>query len=135
MYETKEEAGQEDAVEESEIDEEEDRVKEAERRIRKEEVWREMFLTSYGRDKAFVSPVFIYHYSMTERKAIENYSIFYSRISIIPRAHCCEQTLEKIEGVRVRSRTCETVGGYGLRSLTDKVNIVESRRCIAHQQS
>lgn len=56
VYDTKEETEGEnrDAVEESEIDEEEDRVKEAEGRIRKEDVWREMFLTSYGRDKAFV---------------------------------------------------------------------------------
>lgn len=55
MYEEKEEVEEQDAVEVSEIDEEEDRVKEAERRVRKEDVWREMFLTSYGRDKAFVS--------------------------------------------------------------------------------
>ena len=42
-------------VEDIEIDEEEESVKSAERKIRKEEVWREMFLTSAGRDKAFVS--------------------------------------------------------------------------------
>jgi len=40
-------------IEDIEIDEEEESVKSAERRIRKEEVWREMFLTSAGRDKAF----------------------------------------------------------------------------------
>jgi len=39
----------------SELDEDEDRLKAAERRLTREEVWREMFLTSYGRDKAFVS--------------------------------------------------------------------------------
>lgn len=38
----------------SEIDEEEDSVKATERKIRREEVWREMVLTSYGRDKTFV---------------------------------------------------------------------------------
>lgn len=55
VYNEKEEAegADQDAVEESEIDEEEDRVGEAESKIRKEDVWREMFLTSYGRDKAF----------------------------------------------------------------------------------
>ena len=41
-------------VEDIEIDEEEESVKSAERRIRKEEVWREVFLTSVGRDKALV---------------------------------------------------------------------------------
>ena len=44
-------------IEDIEIDEEEEVVKSAERRIRKEEVWREMFLTSAGRDKAFVSMI------------------------------------------------------------------------------
>lgn len=38
-----------------EIDEEEERVKKAERKVRNEDVWREMFVTSNGRDKAFVS--------------------------------------------------------------------------------
>ena len=38
-----------------ELDEEGDKVKAAEKRILKEEVWREMFLTSNGRDKAFAS--------------------------------------------------------------------------------
>ena len=47
-----EEPPQEDS---SEIDEDEDRLKAAEQRLSREEVWREMFLTSYGRDKAFVS--------------------------------------------------------------------------------
>ena len=42
-------------IEDIEIDEEEESVKSAERTIRKEEVWRELFLTSAGRDKAFVS--------------------------------------------------------------------------------
>ena len=42
-------------VEDIEIDEDEEKVKSADRRIKKEEVWREMFLTSAGRDKAFVS--------------------------------------------------------------------------------
>ncbi|KAJ3575166.1 hypothetical protein NP233_g1268 [Leucocoprinus birnbaumii] len=60
-----------DAVEESEIDEEEDRVKVAESRVRQEDVWREMFLTSYGRDKAFK----IIQYS------IRVYLLFHGRIA------------------------------------------------------
>ena len=47
--------GEKVEIEDVEIDEEEESVKSAERKIRKEEVWREMFLTSSGRDKAFVS--------------------------------------------------------------------------------
>lgn len=46
-------------IEDIEIDEEEESVKSAERKIRKEEVWREMFLTSNGRDKAFVSMIML----------------------------------------------------------------------------
>ena len=41
-------------VDDIELDPEEDRVKALEKRVRKEDVWREMFLTSNGRDKAFV---------------------------------------------------------------------------------
>ncbi|KAF8631173.1 hypothetical protein AX15_002512 [Amanita polypyramis BW_CC] len=39
--------------EDVELDEQEDKVKQLEGRIRKEDVWNEMFLTSNGRDKAF----------------------------------------------------------------------------------
>ena len=46
-------------IEDIEIDEEEESVKSADRRIKKEEVWREMFLTSAGRDKAFVSMIML----------------------------------------------------------------------------
>lgn len=40
-------------VEDVEIDDEEERVKVAEKRILKEEIWREIIVTSNGRDKAF----------------------------------------------------------------------------------
>jgi hypothetical protein len=42
------------APEDVELDEQEDKVKQVEGRVRKEDVWDEMFLTSNGRDKAFV---------------------------------------------------------------------------------
>lgn len=42
------------APEDVELDEQEDKVKEVEGRVRKEDVWTEMFSTSNGRDKAFV---------------------------------------------------------------------------------
>lgn len=54
IYDAKDEAQEEPSVVEEEFDEDGDRAKEAERKIRKEDVWREMFLTSNGRDKAFV---------------------------------------------------------------------------------
>ena len=41
-------------VEDIEIDPEEEETKHAERKILKEQVWREMLLSSNGRDKAFV---------------------------------------------------------------------------------
>lgn len=44
-------------VEDIEIDPEEDRVKRLEKRVRKEEVLREMIVTSNGRDKIFVCVV------------------------------------------------------------------------------
>ncbi|TFK29291.1 hypothetical protein FA15DRAFT_684789 [Coprinopsis marcescibilis] len=40
-------------VDEDDFDEEEERIKLAEKRVMKEDIWREMFLTSNGRDKAF----------------------------------------------------------------------------------
>ena len=55
IYEEKEPQEQHIEVEDVEIDPEEERVKVAEKRVKREEVWREMFLTSNGRDKAFVS--------------------------------------------------------------------------------
>jgi hypothetical protein len=55
IYQNNEEPKELSLTTEVELDEEEDKVKEPESRIRKEEVWREMFLTSNGRDKAFVS--------------------------------------------------------------------------------
>ncbi|KAF8974408.1 hypothetical protein BDZ97DRAFT_1911594 [Flammula alnicola] len=53
IYEEKIEEKVEVDVEDIEIDPEEDNVQELEKRVRKEEVWREMIVTSNGRDKAF----------------------------------------------------------------------------------
>jgi len=58
-YEKKEDAEERVDIEDIEIEDEEEKVKVAEKRIRKEEVWREMFLTSAGRDKAFVSVIML----------------------------------------------------------------------------
>jgi hypothetical protein len=53
IYETKE--GTDEVVDVDEEDDDgEDRAKPVEGKVRREEVWREMFLTSNGRDKAFV---------------------------------------------------------------------------------
>lgn len=41
--------------EEEEVDDESERVKEAEKKVGTHEVWRDMLVTSNGRDKAFVS--------------------------------------------------------------------------------
>jgi hypothetical protein len=54
--------GHEDTSEKVEIDEhdfddEEERVKEAEKKLVKEDIWKEIILTSNGRDKAFVGPL------------------------------------------------------------------------------
>ena len=38
------------------LDEQDEKVKSAEKKVLKEEVWREIILSSNGRDKAFVSP-------------------------------------------------------------------------------
>ncbi|KAJ7499078.1 hypothetical protein FB451DRAFT_1204175 [Mycena latifolia] len=53
IYETKEEPQEPPIGEEDELEEGTEQLKQAELRVRKEEVWREMFLTSNGRDKAF----------------------------------------------------------------------------------
>lgn len=79
--ETNEDIPEKVCIDDIEIDEEEEKVKAAEKRIRKEEVWREMFLTSVGRDKAFVSSTIILglcswisHYLFPNQKLIQ-YSI------------------------------------------------------------
>ena len=72
-------------VEDIEIDEEEESVKSAERKIRKEEVWREMFLTSNGRDKAFVSMIMLgLSCMLSEFAKPETYPIFHSTWAGIP---------------------------------------------------
>ncbi|KAJ6516059.1 hypothetical protein C8R45DRAFT_958610 [Mycena sanguinolenta] len=53
IYETKEDPQEPPIDEEDELEEGTEQRKLAEMRVRKEEVWREMFLTSNGRDKAF----------------------------------------------------------------------------------
>ncbi|KAJ7283831.1 hypothetical protein C8J57DRAFT_1293725 [Mycena rebaudengoi] len=53
IYETKEEPQEPPIEEEEELEEGTEKLRRAEARVRKEEVWREMFLTSNGRDKAF----------------------------------------------------------------------------------
>lgn len=54
IYDTKEEPQEPPIDEEDELEEGTEQLKQAELRVRKEDVWREMFLTSNGRDKAFV---------------------------------------------------------------------------------
>jgi hypothetical protein len=74
-------------IEDIEIDEEEESVKSAERRIRKEEVWREMFLTSAGRDKAFVRMMILGLSCMLSEYICskpETYPIFHSAWAGIP---------------------------------------------------
>ena len=72
-------------IEDIEIEEEEENVKSAERRIRKEEVWREMFHTSAGRDKAFVSMTMLGLSCMVSKCAKpETYPIFHSAWAGIP---------------------------------------------------
>ncbi|KAF4620022.1 hypothetical protein D9613_005496 [Agrocybe pediades] len=63
-------------VEEIEVDLEEDRVKSLEKRIKQEDVWREMFLTSNGRDKAFkliqysIRVLLIFHSSLVNTRLL-----------------------------------------------------------------
>ncbi|KAF8897369.1 hypothetical protein BD779DRAFT_1667359 [Infundibulicybe gibba] len=70
IYDTKDEKEEHVEVEE-ELDGETDKMKEVEHKIRKEDVWREMFLTSNGRDKAFkliqysIRVYLVFHTSLT----------------------------------------------------------------------
>ncbi|XP_006460181.1 hypothetical protein AGABI2DRAFT_191941 [Agaricus bisporus var. bisporus H97] len=82
----------------SEIDEEEDSVKATERKIRREEVWREMVLTSYGRDKTF---------------KIIQYSI---RVYLVFHAHIATSKLSKMSkrtgrGAELVQRLTSTAAG------------------------
>ncbi|KDR83551.1 hypothetical protein GALMADRAFT_235764 [Galerina marginata CBS 339.88] len=76
VYDAKEEIEEPVDAEDIEIDHEEDRVKVAETRIREEEVWREMFVTSNGRDKAFkliqysIRVGLVFHRSLTSTRLL-----------------------------------------------------------------
>lgn len=54
IYDTTEQQDEKPYQAEEELDQEDTKVKELGRRVRREDVWREMLLTSVGRDKAFV---------------------------------------------------------------------------------
>ncbi|KIK65434.1 hypothetical protein GYMLUDRAFT_70544 [Collybiopsis luxurians FD-317 M1] len=73
IYEEKDELSENLHTDAESIDEEEDtRMKAAEKRIHREEVWREIVLTSYGRDKAFkiiqysIKVYLLFHTSVTK---------------------------------------------------------------------
>ncbi|KAF8165164.1 hypothetical protein B0H34DRAFT_649724 [Crassisporium funariophilum] len=76
IYETKEEVEEKVDVEDMEIDDEEDKTKDAEKRISREEVWREMSLSSNGRDKAFkliqysIRVGLLFHFSLTSSRLL-----------------------------------------------------------------
>ncbi|KAF9008890.1 hypothetical protein BDQ17DRAFT_1275160 [Cyathus striatus] len=53
IYEEKVEVEEAPDPEDVELDEDEEKLKLAEGRVRQEEIWKDIFLTSYGRDKAF----------------------------------------------------------------------------------
>uniref|UniRef100_A0A8H8CLH1 Uncharacterized protein n=1 Tax=Psilocybe cubensis TaxID=181762 RepID=A0A8H8CLH1_PSICU len=80
IYETKEEIEEKVDPEDFEVDLEEERVQEAEKRITKEEVWREMFVTSNGRDKAFkliqysIKVALVFHLSLTSSRLLRRSS-------------------------------------------------------------
>lgn len=61
IYVTKDEADKSVVVDEEDDDNEEE-AKAVKGKVRREEVWREMFLTSNGRDKAFVRSHYEYSY-------------------------------------------------------------------------
>jgi len=59
VYENREEKKEQSAVvDEGEEEEEEDKVQLFQPKVRKEDIWRELIITSVGRDKAFVSIFF-----------------------------------------------------------------------------
>jgi hypothetical protein len=60
VYENGEEK-QEQSVVVDEGEEEEDKIQHFQPKVRKEDVWREIIITSVGRDKAFVSLFFLIH--------------------------------------------------------------------------
>ena len=55
IYESTEEKQEQSMDAEAYVDEEEVNVNDIQRKVRKEDIWREIILTSVGRDKAFVS--------------------------------------------------------------------------------
>jgi hypothetical protein len=77
IYEGKDDPKEQTPAIEDEHDEEEGKGEDWDRRIRKEDVWREMFLTSNGRDKAFkliqysIRVYLLFHLSLTTSKLLK----------------------------------------------------------------
>lgn len=73
-------------VEDIEIDHEEEKVQDAGKRVTREEILREMILTSNGRDKVFVSDIRIEQLPNNLYLFVgqETHSIFYSTGIILP---------------------------------------------------
>jgi len=94
---------------------------EEERRVRKEDVWREVFLTSYGRDKAFVGGLFLLNLIL-RRWMVESDSVFYSCVSTVPWASCYFS-----EDIR---RVSERVEVDSIRTVDDEVGVCcQLNRC------
>ena len=73
----------------------------ASKRVRREDVWREMIITSDGRDKAFVRNAFIPYsipvLTVTPHPA-ETDTVYDTHVSAIPQSHCEANAMEDAMG-------------------------------------
>lgn len=121
IYEDKE--GTEGAARpDAEEDEEEDEaLKVAETRVRKEEVWRDLFLTSNGRDKAFVSLPPTKSCLTYLNLYLETNAIFYSPVSTLSHIGIYQPSTPTTDAFTMGSRSCETLAVNGIWPIFLKV--------------
>ena len=83
-------------IDENDFDEEEERVREVEKKVWKEDIWKEIILTSNGRDKALVSFERCTRFlTPSLQSQIETNTVFNTRIPSVPPLHIhCERSQE-----------------------------------------
>lgn len=123
IYETKEEVQADDDAEDDDNEEETDKMKEAESRVRHEEVWREMFLSSNGRDKAFVrSNLYPRFVRLIPTPDIEIDTILYQNLPVISYLTDRQSTSAPASASTMGIGSRQTTPIYNVRTFLHKVD-------------
>jgi len=119
-------------AEDLELDEEDERVKQAEKRVLQEEVWKEIILTANGRDKVFVRIRPMENVTVRSPLSVstESHTIFNSPLSPVPLL-CFWDSIDKgAEEEQLELQPCRTAHLHSRWSLADSVCIMQSSLCL-----